>query len=154
MMTISGGCQCGAVRYTIEGKLGQASFCQCRMCQKAFGSCGAPLVSVAVAALTWTRGTPGEFRSSPIVARGFCADCGTPLYMLDDGGANYDLAIGSLDDPNVAPPTKLIGIEAEVEWFHGLRDLPRATTDSYNSPEQMRKYASRQHPDYDTAEWP
>jgi hypothetical protein len=36
-VTITGGCQCGAVRYRIEGDLGRASICHCRMCQKAFG---------------------------------------------------------------------------------------------------------------------
>ena len=31
----TGGCQCGAVRFRIEGALGRASICHCRMCQKA-----------------------------------------------------------------------------------------------------------------------
>ena len=81
----SGGCQCGAIRYLIEGALGDAGFCHCRMCQKAFGSFGAPLVSVPLAHFRWTRGEPGIFMSSPIVERGFCHDCGTPLFMLEHG---------------------------------------------------------------------
>ena len=153
-MTISGGCQCGAVRYRVEGKLGNASICHCRMCQKAFGNFTAPLVSVPISSLTWTRGAPGEFRSSSIVARGFCRDCGTPLYMLEDGDKHYELAICSLDDPNLAPPTKQVGIESEVGWFKALKDLPGATTTSYNPPEKMEKYKSRQHPDHDTDAWP
>ena len=44
--TYSGGCQCGAVRFRVEGPLGDASVCHCRMCQKAFGAFYAPLVSV------------------------------------------------------------------------------------------------------------
>ena len=154
MMTISGGCQCGAVRYRIEGKLGKASVCHCRMCQKAFGNITAPLVSVPTESLTWTRGRPGEFRSSSLVARGFCGDCGTPLYMLEDGDPHYELAICTLDNPDLAPPTKQVGVEAEVRWFHGLQDLPGATTDSYNPPEKMKNYKSRQHPDHDTDGWP
>lgn len=154
MMSISGGCQCGKVRYRIDGKLGDASICHCRMCQKAFGNFAAPLVSAARSSLTWTRGRPSEFRSSSIVSRGFCRDCGTPLYMLDDGEENYDLAICTLDDPNLAPPTKQVGIEAEVKWFSDLAGLPKATTTSYNTPEQMKKYKSRQHPDHDTETWP
>ncbi|MEQ8373768.1 MAG: GFA family protein, partial [Roseibium aggregatum] len=31
----TGGCQCGALRFKVEGPLGEASICHCRMCQKA-----------------------------------------------------------------------------------------------------------------------
>jgi hypothetical protein len=150
----TGGCQCGAVRYRFEGQPGDAGICHCRMCQKAFGSWGAPLVSLSAAGLTWTRGKPGEFRSSPVVARGFCSACGTPLYMRDDGDPNYDMAIGTLDRPNDAPPSHQVGVESELSWFKGLRDLPRSKTSDYNSPEQLKRYVSRQHPDHDTDVWP
>ena len=56
---ITGGCQCGAVRYAIDGPLGKAGICHCRMCQKAFGSWGAALVSVPLHIFRWSRGTPG-----------------------------------------------------------------------------------------------
>ena len=150
----TGGCQCGAVRYRFDGNLGDASICHCRMCQKAFGSWGAPLVCLAAERLTWTRGRPGEFRSSPIVARGFCGACGTPLYMRDDGDPNYEMAIGTLDRPNDAPPTRQVGIESELSWFTGLSGLPASKTSDNNSPEQLERYASRQHPDHDTEVWP
>ena len=51
----TGGCQCGAVRFHVEGALGDASVCHCRMCQKASGNFYLPLVSVRGAKLTWTR---------------------------------------------------------------------------------------------------
>ncbi len=87
----TGGCQCGAVRFRVEGALGDASVCHCRMCQKAFGAFYAPLVSVRGARLDWTRGQPKYFRSSNHVKRGFCADCGTPLtFTAPDGiGAGH-----------------------------------------------------------------
>ena len=150
----TGGCQCGAVRYRIDGSLGRAGICHCRMCQKAFGSWGAALVSVPEAQLTWTRGRPSEFRSSPIVARGFCASCGTPLYMKEDGDPTFEIAIGTLDDPELAPPSEQAGIEAELSWFRAMPDLPRQRTDDYRSPEDLAKLRSLQHPDHDTKGWP
>ena len=151
---LTGGCQCGAVRYRVDGPLGRAGICHCRMCQKAFGSWGAALVSVPVAQLTWTRGKPSEFRSSAIVARGFCAQCGTPLHMKEDGDPNYEIAIGTLDDPEQASPSSQVGIESELSWFKTLADLPAHSTEDDRLPEDRAKLRTLQHPDHDTSEWP
>jgi hypothetical protein len=98
----TGGCQCGAVRFRVEGALGDASVCHCRMCQKAFGSFYAPLVSVREAKLVWTRGAPKYFQSSNHASRGFCENCGTPLtYTAPDG---VGLAIGAFDEPEGIVP--------------------------------------------------
>jgi hypothetical protein len=124
------------------------------MCQKAFGSWGAALVSVPERNLTWTRGKPGEFRSSAIVGRGFCRDCGTPLYMKEDGDPNYEIAIGTLDDPELAPPSDQVGIESELTWFRSLPGLPRHRTEDDRSPQDLKRLTSLQHPDHDTEAWP
>ena len=76
---VTGGCQCGAVRYALHAPLEKASVFHCRMCQKAFGSYFAPLGTVATKDLEVTRGAISYFRSSDVVERGFCRDCGTPL---------------------------------------------------------------------------
>ena len=151
---VTGGCQCGAVRYRIEGPLGGAGFCHCRMCQKAFGSFGAPLVSVDPQHFRWTRGTPATFRSSPVVARGFCRDCGTPLFMLEDDYGPIELAIGSLDDPNAAAPDHVVGVESKLHWADALPGLPAKRTEDDRSAEDLKKLGSLQHPDHDTDEWP
>ena len=85
-LTHTGGCQCGAVRFRMEGQPKDVSVCHCRMCQKAFGAYYAPLVAVGDAEVSWTRGAPKRFASSNFVKRGFCGDCGTPLtYEAPDG---------------------------------------------------------------------
>ena len=50
----TGGCQCGAIRFRVEGALHHASICHCRMCQKAFGSFYAPLATVNPAKVALT----------------------------------------------------------------------------------------------------
>ncbi len=69
---ITGGCQCGQVRYAISGPLFGAHICHCRMCQKAFGNFFAALAGVKKSDLRWTMGKPAYYRSSSIVRRGFC----------------------------------------------------------------------------------
>ena len=60
-MSWSGGCQCGAVRFRVDGELGRPSVCHCRMCQKAFAAPYAALVTVrldqlapSAGAVKWT----------------------------------------------------------------------------------------------------
>lgn len=154
-MSLSGGCQCGKIRFRVTGAPGDASICHCRMCQKAFGNFGAALVTVPEGQIVFTRGTPAEFRSSMIVARGFCADCGTPLYMKEDGDGTYELAIGAFDDPDALPPlSRQSGVESRVRWFAAMHALPEEETTDYRTPGDMAKLATLQHPDHDTDRWP
>ncbi|PPD50952.1 MAG: aldehyde-activating protein [Methylobacter sp.] len=151
--TYSGGCQCGAVRFQVNGSLGDASVCHCRMCQKAFGGFYAPLVSVRGAKLTWTRGTPKQFKSSNFVTRGFCGDCGTPLtYDAPDGIA---LAIGAFDEPQKIVPVVQFGVEGKLPYADLIPTLAnRVTMDDLAAAPFLNDIKSYQHPDHDTDTWP
>ena len=149
----SGGCQCGAVRFRVEGALGDASVCHCRMCQKASGNFYLPLVSVSEAKLTWTRGQRKRFHSSNYAWRGFCGDCGTPLtYEAPDGMA---LTIAAFDDPEEIAPTVQWGTEAKLPYVDTIPDLPgEDTMADIGSAPFLVDLVSNQHPDHDTEEWP
>ena len=149
----SGGCQCGAVRFRVEGALGDASICHCRMCQKASGNFYLPLVSVREAKLAWTRGEPGTFRSSSAATRGFCCDCGTPLYY--DAPDGMALAIAAFDDPSGIAPTIQWGTEAKLPYVDQIPALPgEDTMGDIESAPYLADLISYQHPDHDTDQWP
>jgi len=149
----TGGCQCGAVRFRVEGELGDASVCHCRMCQKAAGNFYLPLVSVRQAKLVWTRGEPKRFQSSNAASRGFCGDCGTPLtYEAPDGVA---LAIAAFDRPDAIVPTIQWGIEAKLPYVDRIPQLPgEDTMADQDATSFLADLVSYQHPDHDTAVWP
>ncbi len=153
---LTGGCQCGAVRYRAEELNDDAHICHCRMCQKAVGNAFISLVSVEFDQFAWTRGTNAEFFSSQKTARGFCAECGTPLYMRDADDTKIFLTLGTLDDPNRVPPKQQVGNEAMLTWFAGLHHLPGTTTTEEDWPVGARsvRQTNHQHPDYDTKDWP
>ena len=147
---VSGGCQCGAVRFRAES-LGRASICHCRMCQKAFGGFYGPLVTAH--GLAWTRGRPARFSSSDLVARGFCAACGTPLTYEHPGGV--ELAIGALDDPERAAPAIQVNPADRLSFVDGLHALPwRAPGENPAADAFMAAVVNHQHPDHDTRTWP
>ncbi|KQY19377.1 MULTISPECIES: GFA family protein [Rhizobium/Agrobacterium group] len=149
----TGGCQCGAVRFRVEGELGDASVCHCRMCQKAAGNFYLPLVSVRQAKLSWTRGEPKRFQSSNAASRGFCSDCGTPLtYEAPDGVA---LTIAAFDRPEGIVPVIQWGIEAKLPYADHIPQLPgEDTMADQDATSFLADLVSYQHPDHDTETWP
>ncbi len=131
MTTLTGGCQCGAVRYAATGVGTDGYWCHCRMCQRAVGSVAAALVNVAKRDVTWTSGAPTYFMSSPFGRRGFCAACGTPLTFDYPDSAKMDLTVGSLDDPGAVQLTSHFGIETRVPGWIAPDDLPTTRCDDY-----------------------
>jgi hypothetical protein len=153
---LTGGCQCGAVRYRATQRHDNAHICHCRMCQKAMGNYFAPLVAVPKESLIWTRGTPARFRSSAGVDRGFCSSCGTPLFHDNVADAHLNLTIGSLDHPELVPPVDQDGMEGQMPYFSSLHSLPDTGVTGADDPGWVSgiKASNQQHPDHDTAEWP
>jgi hypothetical protein len=141
---LAGGCQCGAVRFRVEGEPGRASICHCRMCQKAFAGPFGALVTVNVADLTWTRATPSRFQSSDAVQRGFCAACGTPL-TFEWSADKIDLAVFAFDDLSRVEPNVQLAVEGRPAWMDRLADMPVRPPMGPSGP-----VVSHQHPDHDT----
>ena len=146
---LSGGCQCGKVRYALYAEPGSADICHCQMCQKAVGNLFMAVAGVPRGQFAWTRGEPALFRSSSAAERGFCRDCGTPLTFRYLARDEINVTLGSLDEPARARPTKQHGIESRVPWWHELLDLPGLTTADDPPPGGLEALASHQHRDGD-----
>lgn len=149
----SGGCQCGAVRFKVEGPLGEPSVCYCRMCQKATGGAFGLFVRVDGERLTWTRGAPKFFVSSNVAKRGFCADCGTPLTWEYEGW--LDLTVASFDEAGKIEPVVQMALDEQYPWLWRLDAI--AVRDQASDPDYatyLTSVRSFQHPDHDTEVWP
>ena len=92
----SGGCLCGAVRYSVDGPMRPIVACHCTQCRKTSGhhaaATSAPRAALAIEGeVTW-------YRSSEAATRGFCPVCGSNLFW-DGGGSNLSIFAGTLDGP-------------------------------------------------------
>lgn len=153
--TLTGGCHCGAVRYEADFDKLEAYYCHCRMCQLSFGNIFATFTNLPKSSVRWLTRAPDYFISSRIARRGFCAACGTPLYMLEDGWTHYDMAMAAFDDPAALPaPDHAVGVESKLPWFDRLHTLPARRTDEDRSAGDLAQLKSLQHPDRDTQSWP
>jgi hypothetical protein len=142
---LTGGCQCGAVRYALYAEPDSADICHCRMCQKAVGNLFMATAGVARQDFAWTKGAPATWQSSQIAERGFCAACGTPLSFRYLARERISVTTGSLDQPARARPTAQLGIESRVPWCHEIAALPATTTADDPPPGGVDAVQSRQH---------
>ncbi len=146
---LTGGCQCGAIRFALSASPTKVSVCHCRMCQKAAGAPFASFAEIENSDFTWTRGKPAAFRSSSIAERDFCRDCGTPLSFRRIAGPRIEIMTGTFDRPDRVVPTTQYGSESRLGWVVAIANLPSHTTLQNYGPEKLGGIVSHQHPDHD-----
>ncbi len=124
-----GGCICGAVRYECTAEPIMTGLCHCRDCQRATGGAFAPALAVPKSALKITgqvkyydvKGDSGNTSS-----RGFCPNCGAPLFGRPGFAADImTIMAGSLDDPSWYKPSMDIYTASAQPWDHMKPDLPK-----------------------------
>src|ERR1700753_1437201 len=146
---LTGGCQCGAIRFAMKAAPVKVSICHCRMCQKAAGAPFASFADIEKDDLVWTKGKPAAFKSSSSAMRDFCADCGTPLSFRRVDGPRIEIMTGAFDRPDRVIPTRQYGIESRLRWGGGFPTLPSQTTMQNYGPDKIATIVSHQHPDHD-----
>lgn len=125
-MTLQGGCQCGAVRYEVNGTPQHVALCHCSDCRK---SAGAPMVAWAAfaeAEFTLLQGDVTTFNSSGTAMRSFCPKCGTGIAYRN---AEFlpgivDIQSATLDDPAALPAGAHIQVAERIGWMADAHSLP------------------------------
>jgi hypothetical protein len=125
---LSGGCACGAVRYTLASEPYDCAWCHCRTCQLNSGAPAMVFATVPVGDLVWTQGADKvrTFASSRFGHRAFCGDCGTPFWMkVDSQPETVDFSVATLDVPERVKPGFHIFWGSRIRWAEPADALPR-----------------------------
>ena len=109
----TGGCLCGAVRYSVRGDPVHVRRCHCADCRKESGSAFSVYAQWPVEAFEMS----GEISSYD--GRGFCARCGSRLLdTADPGNTLIEIRIGSLDEaPFELKPQSEIWVKRRESWI-------------------------------------
>jgi hypothetical protein len=95
---VSGGCLCGATRFTVVPLKREMGVCHCGMCRRWSGGV---FMAVECRDLVVDREAPlGLYASSEWAERGFCRTCGTSLFWRsrEEQGDHLAVSFQSLDD--------------------------------------------------------
>lgn len=129
--SFEGGCACGAIRYSSSGSPKYMGNCHCRHCQQATGSGYFPAILIKETDFRIERGESKWFERTAnrghAMRRGFCSDCGSPLFMVNEASpGSVILYAGSLDDPSWYSPSRDIFVGSAQPWDIMDLDLPKS----------------------------
>lgn len=126
---ISGGCNCGAVRYRIEAVPLAVAACHCRQCRRQSGAAysvnlvlrASSMIVTGVLA-TWQ---DTDTESGEPLAREYCARCGSPIRSVPSASPPGLIALkaGTLDDPSPFAPTMHLWTSSKLPWVEVPDDV-------------------------------
>jgi hypothetical protein len=121
--TLTGGCLCGAIRYSVNQSLEKIIACHCAHCQKASGAGASHNAVVPTSAVSFTKGAPKVYAdtaaSGNILKRYFCGDCGSPIYSQREKVPEMMvLKVGTLDEPSHMKLVMNIWTNSARPWMY------------------------------------
>lgn len=121
--SLTGGCACGAVRFTARGAPVRAGLCHCMTCRKAHAAVFNPFVIYRTGQVE-IAGELRDWESSEGYRRRFCPRCGSRIVGETIGSGEVELSMGSLDETGRVEPLYESWVIRREPWLAAL-DLPQ-----------------------------
>ncbi len=140
----SGGCACGAIRYTVSEEPFVSYLCHCTACQKRTGSAFGISLQVPMAGFSLDKGEPVVRTriadSGNELSMRFCGECGTTVYSGNTARPHVAVVFGgTLDDPGQVPIEAHIWTDSALPWAPMEEDVERFP----RAPDFSRYYQGR-----------
>ena len=133
MLSKTGGCLCGAIRYECFGEALFSLQCHCRDCQRQSGAPHVAAVRMSAAQFRITSGIPrryvGTSDAGNKITRVFCRECGTPLYVQVSTRPDIvGIRVCTFDDATWFRPEANIFAGSAQPWDHMDPSVPKFET--------------------------
>lgn len=135
MNTQQGQCQCGQVRYAVDGDPFFLAVCHCTECQRQSGSAFGMSLFYPESAFKLLRGTLKKYTRSADSGNQldcfFCPECGTRIYHgSGDGSPVIKIKPGTLDDTSWLKPVAHAWTKSKQAWV----TIPEGTSTHETQP--------------------
>ncbi len=109
-LPLTGGCNCGAVRYEVTEPLVSARYCHCTRCQRRTGTAASASGAVVPGSFRIVQGEDRlrAWKPADGAEKWFCGDCGSAIFTRDpEDPERVGVRLGSFDrDPGVRPSAR------------------------------------------------
>ena len=118
---ITGGCNCGSVRYEISAPPLVVAACHCSQCRRQSGAAYSVNLIVRSKAMTvegkTTAWTDTDTESGSPLAREYCGSCGSPIRSVPSSAPGIvAVKAGTLDYPAPFAPTVHLWTMSKLPW--------------------------------------
>jgi hypothetical protein len=123
---LSGGCQCGNIRFVTAGEPIIVAVCHCSMCRRANAAPAVVWAMFKQDQVNFSGEKATQYASSSTARRGFCHRCGTQVsFVADYIPGLIDLTVGSFDSPELLEPSLHYWDAKRLPWLKFADTLPR-----------------------------
>ena len=121
---IEGHCECGRVRYEVDGDINDFSHCHCSQCRRLHGAAFATFAGVSSDQFRYVSGESdtSAYASSDNHSRVFCSQCGSNiLAALDEEPDALYLSMSTIEGDPPRPAGYHIYVGSKAPW-HEISD--------------------------------
>lgn len=125
---ITGRCECGRVRYEIDGDITDFSHCHCAQCRRLHGAAYATFAGVSRDKFRYVSGGTDTktYASSEKNERVFCAECGSNILVESRPDPEFlYICMGTVDGNPPRPPGYHQFAGSKAAWHEISDNLPK-----------------------------
>ena len=117
---INGHCECGRIRYEVDGEIEDFSHCHCSQCRRLHGAAFATFAGVARDSFRYLSGQSDlkVYASSDHNDRFFCAECGSNILVDAKEDPDYlYLSMSTVDGNPARPKGYHAYVDSMASWW-------------------------------------
>ena len=136
LLSHTGGCRCGAVRFEAQGEPLSVGYCHCSDCRRATGAPVAAFVGFRAEEVSLGGKTLSTYENGA-VTRSFCGVCGSPIAYHDQRLEDrVYFMLGAMDMPSNYKPTLHSYVREQLPYVHMPDGLERYLKTSVPRPDE------------------